>query len=69
MYTDCTIQFIDDESPLDVTIKAYDSLGEEDWKIFFYGLSRDELLEACRTGEIIEGEWKVLSVGETYDEL
>lgn len=72
MYTHCVIQFIDDKTTWDVIIKATDAVEEneyDDEQIFFYGMSRDELLKACETGEVCEGEWVVLAVGDTYDSL
>ena len=67
-YTECTIQFIDDGTELDVIIKESCDAGDNDDMIFFYGLSRDELLDACESGVVCEGEWKVISVGETWRE-
>ncbi len=69
MYTDCTIRWIDDGSEMDVVIKALDILDERDDLIFFYGLDRTALLDACASGSAIEGEWKVVSVGESFDTL
>ncbi len=72
MYTHCTIQFIDDGTTWDVIIKANDEEEEnqyDDEQIFFYGMSRDELLKAWETGEVCEGEWVVLEVGDTDDSL
>ena len=72
MYTYCRIQFIDDESEMDVIIKGNDSVEEneaDDEKIFFYGLTEKDLRKACETGEVLEGEWKVLSVDGVYNKL
>lgn len=72
MYTHCVIQFIDDQTTWDVIIKATDAVEEneyDDEQIFFYGMSRDELLKAWETGEVCEGEWVVLEVWDTYDSL
>ena len=70
MYTECTIQFVDDgEIWENQIIKAYDSDDDADELIFFYGLSRLDLEAACESGEAICGEWKVLSVGATYDKI
>lgn len=69
MYTECTIQWVDDGSKMDVIIKADNSFEEKDDAIFFYGFDRTDLLAACENNETIEGEWKVISVGETYDKL
>lgn len=70
MYTDCVIQYVDDGTELSVVIKDNDEMIEgEDDEIFFYGLTRGELLTAWRTGDIIEDEWRVTYVGNTYDML
>ena len=69
MYTYCEIQWIDDESSMWVTIKADDGMDDRDDEIFFYGLTREQLLEACKNGDILEGEWRVTYVGETTDIL
>lgn len=67
-YTHCTIQFVDDGTTEDVTIADYDYDENDenqriiDNKIFFYGLSPDRLQDAYANGEVLEGEWRVLSV-------
>ena len=75
MYTYCTIQWVDDDEVWeDQVIKAKDDFDPNDAHslkydplIFFYGLSRDELLCACQHDTVIEGEWRVLEVGESFD--
>lgn len=67
MYTECDIEWADGSELGGVIIKAYDSLDDNDEDIFFYGLSREELLECCKNGELCEGEWRVVSVGRTSD--
>ena len=69
MYTYCTIQFVDDGTTLDVIIKSFDDEDEYDELIFFYGLSANKLRTACENKQVIEGEWIVLSVGESFDYL
>lgn len=69
MYTYCTVRFVDDGSELDVIIKSYDSVDDNDDDIFYYGLSRLDLLDAYERGEAIEGEWEVISIGDTVDAL
>lgn len=69
MYTYCTIQFIDDNTTQDVIIKANEDFDIADEEIFFYGLTRKELLTACELGNIFEGEWRVIEVAETLDEI
>lgn len=68
MYTECIIQYVDDGTELNVIIKDNDEMiEEEDENIFFYGLTRAELLTAWRTGDVVENEWRVTYVGDTYD--
>lgn len=62
MYTECRIQFIDDGSELDVLIKANEEIGSDDEDIFFYGLSKREIVAMCENGAILEGEWKIIEV-------
>ena len=70
MYTECTIQWVDDGSVWSpVIIKSNDEMDKNDDMIFFYGLNRPNLIEACHNREILEGEWRILFVGETYDKL
>ena len=69
MYTFCVIQFIDDGTSEYTIIKANDELDVNDELIFFYGLNRLELLSACVNEAVMEGEWKVLFVGDTIDAL
>lgn len=62
-YTNCRIQFIDDMTEMDVTIKSNETIiEEEDDEIFYYGPSRNTLLKAQRTGAILGGEFRVLEV-------
>lgn len=63
-YTFCTIQFVDDpySEPEEVIIKASEELDDNDDAIFFYGLTTQELIEACLNHTVLEGEWVVLSV-------
>lgn len=68
MYTACTIRFTDDETNTDwdVIIKDDEEFDPNDDWIFFYGLSREALLDACTNGVIIENEWIVTSVDDTF---
>lgn len=66
MYTNCIIRFVDDGDEWDVVIKNSDEWSDEE-NVFFYGMSRAQLLEACESGEVCEGEWKVIEVGETWN--
>ena len=70
MFTECRIRWIDDGSEYDVIIRADDTVDPEtDDRIFFYGLSRERLLDFCRDGTVCENEWQVVSVGNTYDSI
>lgn len=71
MYTQCSIQWVDDESiEENVIIKSSnDVIESEDDQIFFYGLSPEFLKWAAETKEVIEGEWRVLSVNNIAKEL
>lgn len=70
-YTSCTIQWCDDGDIYDVVISAlnddYENPDINDDQIFFYGMSRSDLEKACENGDVIENEWKVLKVGESFD--
>lgn len=67
VYTNCIIQFVDDGTEMDVIIQEYGNGNINDSEIFYYGLSRKDLLELCESGEVCEGEWKVISVGASWD--
>lgn len=70
MYIKCEIEFIDDNSTLEVIFKDFDEYEEiEDDYIFFYGLSLEEIEESVKNKEIIEDEWKILKVIATSDNL
>lgn len=63
MYTFCLVQFIDGGEPFEAIIKANTEVGPEaDDMIFFYGMSREELISACNAEKVCEGEWMVLEV-------
>ena len=71
-YTWCSVEYVDDGFQTQGFIKDFDSAEEDpdkDDQIFFYGVSREELLEACETGAVFENEWRVTEVGETVDTL
>lgn len=70
MYTDCTIRWADIGDEYDVIIKTTDDVVDaEDDKIFFYGMSRAQLLAACKNKTLCENEWYVVAVRQTYDSL
>ncbi len=63
LFTYCLVQFIDGGEPFEAIIKANEEVvPEEDDLIFFYGMSREELISACNAEEVCEGEWMVLEV-------
>lgn len=67
MYTNCMIRFVDGVTT-DVIIKAtHDFVESEDVEIFYYGLSREDLVEACTNGWMYDNEWEVVEVYETWD--
>ena len=70
MYTKCLIEFVDDKQRIEVIIKDYNSyIDEEDDYIFFYGLSRQDLINARDSGEAICNEWKVIEVYDSSDDF
>ena len=64
-YTNCRIQWADTKEELDVTIYAYDCDPEnprdDDEEIFYYGLSRNELMWLELTQEVID-DFRVIEV-------
>lgn len=70
MYTYVDIKWADDgEIWENQIIKANDEFDPLDDKIFFYGLTRDEIIAAYENGYLCEDEWKIARVGETYDSI
>ena len=70
LYTYCKIRFVDDGTEQDVIIKANNEVVEvEDDLIFFYGLSLEQLQNACKTQKVLEGEWTVVSIHYSSPEL
>lgn len=70
IYNYCKIRFVDDGTEQDVIIKANNEVIEaEDDLIFFYGLSLEQLQNACKTQEVLEGEWTVVSILYSVPEL
>lgn len=70
MYTECRIQWIDDLSEMDVLISEYDydeeTLNKDDDDVFFYGMSREQIMTCLRDHTVCEGEWIIIDVyGET----
>lgn len=71
MYIKCKIEYIDDNSQLEVIIKAnqgYDS-DEEDEQIFFYGYSLEDIEELAKSHAAVESEWRILEILEVMEEL
>ncbi|MCK9545033.1 MAG: hypothetical protein M0R03_23705, partial [Novosphingobium sp.] len=67
-YTSCIIQFIDDNTTLNVIIKSNDEvLDNEDEDIFFYGIDYNRILEAYKNKDIFENEWKIILIGEVWN--
>lgn len=66
MYTKCRIQWADDSSEIDVLISArdddIDNLDKNDEDIFFYGMSREQILQCMHNDAICEGEWRIVAV-------
>lgn len=60
--TQARIRFLDDRTEQVVTIRDTHDVLEDDDNIFFYGMSRRELVEAKENGWTIENEWEVLEV-------
>lgn len=66
MYTECRIQWVDDLSEMDVVISDMDddieNPDDNDEDVFFYGMSREQILQCFQNNEICEGEWKIIAV-------
>lgn len=69
MYTHCRIQWLDDQSEVDVIIKSTDELDSCDDLIFFYGLSPEYLHQAMQDHTAVENEWRVIDITEVSDSL
>lgn len=69
MYTYCTIRWVDDHALWDVIIKSTDEVDQHDDRIFFYGMSRDQILRAYRNHDLCENEWEIVGVGETVNRI
>ena len=70
MYIRCLIEWADDKSQEEVIIKEDDELIEElDDYIFFYGMSRVDLEYAKNNHELCEGEWYVIEIYGTTNNI
>jgi len=72
MFTECIIRFVDCDEGEYVVIKEeeYDEAVDgayDDW-VFYYGLSTEQLIEACKNGTVID-EWVVEEVIGAFDAL
>lgn len=65
-YTECRIRWCDDLTEYDVLISSAnddpDNPDENDNDIFYYGMSRDDLLNAMDNGTVVDDEWAVVAV-------
>lgn len=71
MYIKCLIEYADDETQMEVIIKTTNDYKDdyEDEKIFFYGLSENEIREDMKNGTLVENEWRILDILEVGDEV
>ena len=71
MYIRCLIEYADDNTQMEVIIKTTNDYKDdyEDDKIFFYGLSENEIREDIKNGTLVENEWKILEILEVGDEI
>jgi hypothetical protein len=71
MYIRCLIEYADDKTQMEVIIKTTNDYKDdyEDDKIFFYGLSENEIREDIKNGTLVENEWKILDILEDGDEI
>ena len=71
MYIRCLIEYADDKTQMEVIIKTTNDYKDdyEDDKIFFYGLSENEIREDIKNGTLVENEWKILDILEVGDEI
>ena len=69
MFTICRIQFDDDKTEMEVVIKSNTEIEKNDDAIFFYGYSPIRLQTAAETGELLEGEWRVLEILEVANSI
>lgn len=64
--TRCTIQYVDFGDIQEVTISSDEEYIDEcdycDDDIFFYGLSREDLIKGMLVHAVFEGEWRVIEV-------
>lgn len=64
MLIKCRIEYVDDKSQMETCIKTNHQYknDEEDEKIFFYGLSLEEVIDIVVNKKIVENEWKILEI-------
>lgn len=56
------IRFVDDGTEQTVFIRQSHDMGDDDDSIFFYGMSRQSIVDAAKSGEVIENEWVITEV-------
>lgn len=56
------IRFVDDGTEQTVFIRQSHDTGDDDDGIFFYGMSRQSIVDAAKSGEVIENEWVITEV-------
>ena len=70
MYTECLIQWTDEEEPEYVIISDNEEINEVyDSAIFFYGLSRRDLEEAMKNQTVLEDGWVVKDIIGEFDQF
>ena len=71
MYILCKIEFVDDNSQVATYIKTSNQYKDEDEdeKIFFYGLSLDEVVDIVINKKVVEDEWRILEILDIVNEI
>lgn len=71
MYILCKIEFVDDNSQMATYIKTSNQYKDEDEdeKIFFYGLSLDEVVDIVINKKVVEDEWRILEILDIVNEI
>ena len=71
MYIKCKIEYVDDKTQLDVVIQTNHTYKDEyeDEKIFFYGLSLEQVVDIVINKKVVENEWKILEIIDIGDEI
>lgn len=71
MYILCKVEFVDDNSQITTYIKTSNQYKdeEEDEKIFFYGLSLEEVVDMVVNKKNVENEWKIIEILDITNEI